>query len=184
MLSFCWWSKIDSFSYLLGCVPWFQACYLWRRCKNCYIFLFPLLVLTSVGRLAPFVADIQALLCNFSSFCFCFSPRSSKGLAHNIVRWASFCNSWGSQLITSVPLWALVNEQVPLTIFLNVLSYLPKKKILICASTICMYIYIYIFFLISLISYTLYIYGMHYTHFCLQLLCIILGKVLNNVTQA
>ncbi len=42
------------------------------------------------------VADIQAILRNFSSafFYFLFSPRSSNGLTHNTTRRASFSNSW------------------------------------------------------------------------------------------
>ena len=45
-------------------------------------------------EISSIVGDIQAILCNFSSAFYCFSPRSSNRLAHNIVCWASFCNSW------------------------------------------------------------------------------------------
>jgi hypothetical protein len=47
-------------------------------------------------EISSIVANIQAILCNFSSvfFNFLFSPRSSNGLTHNTTRWVSFCNSW------------------------------------------------------------------------------------------
>ena len=61
---------------------------------------------------------------------FCFSPRSSNGLTHNIACWASFLTLGDPNSSAPFPYWPLLMMLMgsPWLFFFNILSYLPKKE--------------------------------------------------------